>query len=66
VVGGLAAALSAAVDFAGGVIRVRHCLKVMPGPDGHGVLQLYRHQIADKVSAAAAAMDGILGRVSGS
>ena len=28
------------VDFAAGVIRVRHCLKAVPGPDGHGVLQL--------------------------
>jgi integrase len=28
------------VDFAGGVIRVRHCLKAVPGPDGRSVLQL--------------------------
>ena len=28
------------VDFAAGVIRVRHCLKAMPGPDGHSVLRL--------------------------
>jgi integrase len=28
------------VDLAGGVIRVRHSLKAMPGPDGHLVLQL--------------------------
>ena len=28
------------VDFADGVIRVRHCLKAAPGPDGHAVLQL--------------------------
>ena len=28
------------VDFAGGVVRVRHCLKAMPGPDGKSVLRL--------------------------
>ena len=28
------------VDFKAGVIRVRHCLKVVRGEDGHGVMQL--------------------------
>jgi integrase len=28
------------IGFADSVIRVRHCLKAVPGPDGHDVLQL--------------------------
>ncbi len=28
------------IDFADGVIRVRHCLKAIPGPDRHSTLQL--------------------------